>query len=185
MDDMRNWRRYHAEVDALAQVGDSDKDFSPQSSETAEGNATENCNARESSGHDDTVDSRFDGHYSGSDNDYELQNIDDDQYMYDSFSESNDSYVTDTDEDSENDNEAHVTDLAADLVGWATNNECTRSGLNDLLDILRKQGHRLPRDSRTLLQTPRSIHTIQKCGGDYLYLRKWIVKNYLTKLRPF
>jgi hypothetical protein len=37
-----------------------DKDFSPQSSETAEGNATENCNARESSGHDDTVDSRFD-----------------------------------------------------------------------------------------------------------------------------
>jgi hypothetical protein len=64
----------------------------------------------------------------GSDNDYELQNIDDDQYMYDSFSESNDSYVTDTDEDSENDNEAHVPDLAADLVGWATNNECTRSG---------------------------------------------------------
>ena len=72
MDDMRNWRRYHAEVDALAQVGDSDKDFSPQSSETAEGNATENCNAKESSGYDDTVDSSFDGHYSGSDNDYEL-----------------------------------------------------------------------------------------------------------------
>jgi hypothetical protein len=57
--------------------------------------------------------------------------------MYDSFSESNDSYVTDTDEDSENDNEAHVPDLAADLVGWATNNECTRSGLNDLLDNYR------------------------------------------------
>ena len=75
------------------------------------------------------------------------------------FSESNDSYVTD--EESENDNEAHVPDLAADLVGWATNNECTRSGLNDLLDILRKQGHRLPKDSRTLFQTPRSIHTIK------------------------
>lgn len=109
-------------------------------------------------------------YYSGSDNDYELQNIDDDQYMYDSFSEFNDSYVTDTDEDSENDNEAKVPDLAVDLVGWATNNECTRSGLNDLLDILRKQGHRLPKDSRTLLQTPRSIYTIKKCGGDYLYL---------------
>ena len=95
------------------------------------------------------------------------------------FSESNDSYVTD--EESENDNEANVPELA----GWAANNECTRSGLNDLLDILRKQGHRLPRDSRTLLQTPRSIHTIKKCGGDYLCLKKWIVKNYLTKLRPF
>jgi hypothetical protein len=83
------------------------------------------------------------------------------------FPESNDSYVTDTDEESENDNEANVPKLA----GWAANNnECARSGLNDLLDILRKQGHRLPRDSRTLLQTPRSIHTIKKCGGDYLYL---------------
>jgi hypothetical protein len=161
MDYIRNWRRYHAEVDALAQVGNSNHDISPQSSETAEGDATENCNAREISGHDDTVDNSFDGHYSGSDNDYELQNIDDDQYMYDSFSESNDSYVTYTDEDSENDNEAHVPDLAADLVGWATNNECTRSGLNDLLDILRKQGHRLPKDSRTLFQTPRSIYTIK------------------------
>ena len=97
----------------------------------------QNTVMQESSGHEDTVDSSFDGHYSGSENDYELQNIDEDQYMYDRFSESNDSYVTDTDEDSENDNEANVPDLAADLVGWATNNECTRSGMNDLLDILR------------------------------------------------
>ena len=85
MDYIRNWRRYHAEVDALVQVGNSDQDLSPQSSETAEGNATENCNARENSGHDDAVDSNFDDHYSGSDNDYELQNIDGDQCMYDSF----------------------------------------------------------------------------------------------------
>ena len=85
MDYIRYWRRCHAEVDALAQVGDSYKDFSPYSSETAEGNATENCNARENSGHDDAVDSSFDGHYSGTDNDYELQNSDGDQYMYGSF----------------------------------------------------------------------------------------------------
>ena len=73
------------------------------------------------------------------------------------FSESIDSYFTDTDEDSEHDNEANVSELA----GWATNNECARSGLNDILDILRKQGHRLPKDSRTLFQTQRSIHTIK------------------------
>jgi hypothetical protein len=75
MDYIRNWRRYHAEVDALAQVGNSNHDISPQSSETAEGDATENCNAREISGHDDTVDNSFDGHYSGSDNDYECNKM--------------------------------------------------------------------------------------------------------------
>jgi hypothetical protein len=48
--------------------------------------------------------------------------------------------------------------------------KCTRTALNELLNILRKQGHRLPKDSRTLLKTPRSINTIQKSGGDYLYL---------------
>ena len=99
------------------------------------------------------------------------------------FLESIDSYVTDTNEDSENDNEANVPEVA----GWAANNECTRSGLTDLLDILRKQGHRLPRDSRTLLQTSRSIHTIKKMWWRLFIplIRKWIVKNYLTKLRPF
>lgn len=43
---------------------------------------------------------------------------------------------------------------------------CIKGSFN----VLRKHGLRVPRDSRTLLQTPRSVNTLQKCGGDYLYL---------------
>ncbi|XP_041926913.1 uncharacterized protein LOC121690429 isoform X2 [Alosa sapidissima] len=38
-----------------------------------------------------------------------------------------------------------------------------------MLEILRRQGHRLPKDSRTLLQTPKKVVTVEKCGGHYAY----------------
>ena len=41
--------------------------------------------------------------------------------------------------------------------------------MNELLDILREQGHRLPKDARTLLQTPRSVDCQVKCGGKFAY----------------
>lgn len=61
-------------------------------------------------------------------------------------------------------------ELEQDLASWATKSKCTRSALNDLLVILRKQGHRLPKDARTLLRTPRTVEIAEKCGGKYLYL---------------
>ena len=36
---------------------------------------------------------------------------------------------------------------------------------NDLLDILRRAGHILPKDYRTLKATPQNIETFNKCGG--------------------
>ena len=40
-----------------------------------------------------------------------------------------------------------------------------------MLAILREHGHQdLPKDARTLLQTPRSIATLEKCSGQYIYL---------------
>jgi hypothetical protein len=59
--------------------------------------------------------------------------------------------------------------------------------LNDLLFILRKQGLRVPKDARTLLQTPRRVNTIQKLGGDYLYLgiESDILKVISTHLENF
>ncbi|KAK3107380.1 hypothetical protein FSP39_013310 [Pinctada imbricata] len=60
-------------------------------------------------------------------------------------------------------------ELSEDLAEWATRNKCSRSALNELLDIFRKQGHRLPKDARTLLKTPRLIETENKCGGEYIY----------------
>lgn len=44
-----------------------------------------------------------------------------------------------------------------------------RSMSNRLLDILRRQGYRFPKDCRTIMKTPRSVQKMRKCGGDYIY----------------
>lgn len=41
--------------------------------------------------------------------------------------------------------------------------------MNEMLDILRCQGHRLPKYARTLLGTPQMVQVIEKCGGKYYY----------------
>jgi hypothetical protein len=51
-----------------------------------------------------------------------------------------------------------------------------RQKCNKLLSLLRKYGHQLPKDSRTLLQTPRSVNITEKCGGKYVYFG---LKKYL------
>ena len=57
-----------------------------------------------------------------------------------------------------------------ELASWATKHHCCRGPINELLQILRKQGHCLPKDSRTLLTTPTKVTTLEKCGGQYIYL---------------
>lgn len=61
--------------------------------------------------------------------------------------------------------------LRSELAIWATKNKCQRTAVNELIQILRGQGLCLPKDSRTLLQTPREVATLSKCGGQYIYLR--------------
>ncbi len=65
--------------------------------------------------------------------------------------------------------EETVPDLGEELAAWATKNSCKRSALNEMLEILRRQGHRLPKDARTLLHTPKKVETVEKCGGHYAY----------------
>ena len=48
-------------------------------------------------------------------------------------------------------------------------NNCTQSSINQLLKILRENRHILPKDSRTLLQTPQVIITEDRCNGTYKY----------------
>ncbi len=55
------------------------------------------------------------------------------------------------------------------LAKWATESKLTRSCVNNLLEILRQTHPDLPKDARTLLQTPRSVDTMDKCGGKYSY----------------
>ena len=60
--------------------------------------------------------------------------------------------------------------LRKELATWATKHHCRRGPINELLEILRREGHSLPKDSRTLLATPMKITTSEKCGGQYVYL---------------
>ena len=67
------------------------------------------------------------------------------------------------------------------LCYWATQHRQTRDALTDLLVLLINEGHVLPRDSRTLLQTMRSVPTTVKAGGTYLYLG---VQNMVQRYLP-
>lgn len=49
-------------------------------------------------------------------------------------------------------------DLCSDLADWAVTNNQTHKSFNDLLQIFCKHGHNeLPKDSRTLLCTPKIV----------------------------
>lgn len=62
--------------------------------------------------------------------------------------------------------DANKQDLCSDLADWAV----THKSVNDLLKILRKHGHNeLPKDSRTLLCTPKVVERQAKCNGEYIY----------------
>ena len=62
-----------------------------------------------------------------------------------------------------------VNELSDDLCEWATKHKLTRAAFNDLLSLMRKHGHDLPKDSRTLLNTLSRVDTVAKCGGRYIY----------------
>lgn len=59
--------------------------------------------------------------------------------------------------------------LEQGISRWATKNNITRQALNELLQLLREEGHDLPKDSRILMNTPRYVEVLQKCGGHYFY----------------
>ena len=73
--------------------------------------------------------------------------------------------------------------LCQKLSTWAVKNKCQRRTVNELLEILRAEGHNLPIDGRTLLATPQEIPILTKCSGDYIYfgieegIRKVLSKN--------
>ncbi|KAL7388997.1 hypothetical protein ABVT39_024663 [Epinephelus coioides] len=60
--------------------------------------------------------------------------------------------------------------LRKDLASWATSTKQAHNSVNELLNILRKHGRNLPKDARTLLQTPRHVESMENCSGQYIYL---------------
>ena len=66
--------------------------------------------------------------------------------------------------------------LADDLGKWAASFKISHIALDSLLQILRKNGSDLPKDSRSLLHTKRKIESKTVAGGEYYYigLQYWL-----------
>lgn len=151
---LKNWRKYRAEAEAVAKSTDDELSSNSNQDRHFEINAE----------HEDDIT-----------NNSESQNSDVNEVIVTSdqdsfFSDSSEETASNFEESFENVPSFQSQELEQDLALWATKNKCTRSALNDLLVILRKQGHRLPKDARTLLRTPRTVEIVEKCGGKYLYL---------------
>lgn len=75
-----------------------------------------------------------------------------------------------SDEEDEVENSLECT-FSEQIASWALRNHNTRSSINELLSILRENGHpELLKDARTLLGTPRKVSCISPCGtGAYLH----------------
>lgn len=60
--------------------------------------------------------------------------------------------------------------LKEKLATWSTTHGLSKFCIDELLKMLRSDGNvNLPKDSRTLLQTPKLINYEEKCGGQYIY----------------
>ncbi|KAL7375355.1 hypothetical protein ABVT39_015995 [Epinephelus coioides] len=71
--------------------------------------------------------------------------------------------------DLESQTEEELLSLREDVASWAVDTKQTHSTVNKILAILRKHGHNLPKDVRSLLQTPCFVESKKKCDGDYIY----------------
>lgn len=93
-------------------------------------------------------------------------------------SDDNESVLSDFDELDENSE-----DYASFLKTWKFKYNVTNSALNGLLVFLRNNGHpELPKDSRTLLQTPKSRDLIDITPGKYVHIGlEASLKTILTK----
>lgn len=58
----------------------------------------------------------------------------------------------------------------ADLRDWSLRHKVKHTALNELLSLLTSTGIKhLPKDSRTLLRTPRTVHIVKMGSGDFWY----------------
>jgi hypothetical protein len=65
---------------------------------------------------------------------------------------------------------AEESTLRCDLAAWACSSSATFKDITNLLKLLQKYGvSSLPSDARTLVQTPRNVNVLEKCGGQYCY----------------
>ena len=91
-------------------------------------------------------------------------------YQSDSETEIN---LTGSDEDGKTSDKERCEKLQQDLVSWACFNRSSKSCLDELLVIFRRNGCVLPKDARTPLKTSTSVETKTMFGSSYVMLRSY------------
>jgi hypothetical protein len=81
--------------------------------------------------------------------------------------------VVESDNESEIDEENQKFDFVQNLSMLLVKSHSTRSFSDELLGLLHKTGkldeYELPKDSRTVLKTPKLVDIVEKCGGSFVY----------------
>lgn len=146
----RKWRKYQAEAEALALESTEEED-----------NVEENI--------------FLDADQVSDVPHFSTENVQEDVHALDE-SEICENFIPDRPlSSSESESEEICNDLYDDtcfedeLRSFFVDSRLPREYCNRMLGMLRKRGFRLPKDSRTLLKSPRSVDTQKKCGGDYIY----------------
>lgn len=96
-----------------------------------------------------------------------------DKNNVENFIDNNDEACTVENYSSENDDEILTNrkniDIAENLTIWSLKHNLSQSSLNDLLNILRNYGLKLPKDSLRLLSTPKICNIIEMGQGQFWY----------------
>lgn len=112
----------------------------------------------------------------------EYMSSDDEEYHYDISS--SDTECEQLDETSQP--IVETPSLHNDLASWATATNQTHKAINDLLHVLRSHGHTLPKDARTLLDTPQGVPIENKCNGQYIYygIERYLLEHLAKETLP-
>lgn len=79
-----------------------------------------------------------------------------------------------------------IPSLREHLPNWATDTNQTNKALIELLCVLRRHGHRLPKDARSLLDTPQGVPVQNKCNGQYIYysIGRYLLEHISKEKQP-
>ena len=149
----KRYRKTRREVEDIINTDFDRYDMQSSASDQTDGSCSDHETCSGNSNH------HLDGSFESSDSTDDIDVITDVEFISSSESESEE-------ENGIIETPLTLRDKLAELV---SRHSVSRSFTNDLLLILRNEGLDLPRDSRTLLNTPRSIEVLAKCSGKYAY----------------
>ena len=197
---LRDWRRKRARTGEFLDQFDSDEDVSQE--DTQVGGASQSGHlpgdniggtSTEAQHFEDTQEGResqsaqLPDESLGStsfDTTMESEAYPQEDFGYREYPETSDSETELVDLDSQS--EEQQSSLREDLAAWVVDTKPTQSSVNKMLAIFRKHGHALPKDYRTLMDTPSVVESKIKCNGDYIYYGlESGIRKYLEKCPTF